>query len=311
MKGLRRFLFSVLVILCAVVVADIILGKIMNWMLPQISPKTAVGKTCFALDKVDTPVVIVGSSRASHHYVTQMIEDSLGLDVYNVGRDGCFFSDNVCIINSILDRYSPELIIWELSDNPLYVNGDDPLESLYPYYGGKPWVTDIIDMEEDTDVRLCLKSSLYRYNSQILRICLWWLQKNGGPDVDKGYDPLLPKKWIVPSNEKDKKAQERDIDSCKVQFLVNVIDRAKMGGVNLIVVNSPVYSDDEDVKSVPDGSLMREILSEKGICYLDNRRLGEFIGHPEYFNDRTHLNRTGAEVYTRIFLGQLKGIKSK
>ena len=56
---------------------------------------------------------------------------------------------------------------------------------------------------------------------------------------------------------------------------------------------------------------MREILTENGFCYLDNRCLGEFICHPEYFNDRTHLNRIGAEVYTGIFLEQLKGIKSK
>ena len=311
MKGLRRFLFSALVIICVVVVADIILGKIMNWMLPQISPKTSIGKTCFALDKVDTPVVIVGSSRASHHYVTQMVEDCLGLDAYNVGRDGCYFSDNICIINSILDRYSPELIIWELSDNPLYINGNDPLESLYSYYGGKQWVTDVIDMEEDKDVRLCLKSSLYRYNSQILRICLWWLQNNGGSDVDKGYDPLVPKKWIVPSNGKDEKAREQEIDLSKMQLFVNVIDRIKMGGVNLIVVNSPVYSDDEDVKPDQDSSLVREILSKNGFCYLDNRCLSEFMGHPEYFNDMTHLNSTGAEVYTRIFLEQLKCIKSK
>ena len=56
---------------------------------------------------------------------------------------------------------------------------------------------------------------------------------------------------------------------------------------------------------------MREILTENGFCYLDNRCLGEFICHPEYFNDKTHLNRIGAEVYTGIFLEQLKGIKSK
>lgn len=311
MKGLRRFLLSALVILCAVIVADIILGKIMNWMLPQINPKTAIGKTCFALDKVNTPVVIVGSSRASHHYVTRMIEDSLGLDAYNVGRDGCYFSDNICIINSILDRYSPEIIIWELSDNPLYVDGNDPLESLYPYYGENAWVTDIINMEEDTDIRLCLKSALYRYNSQVLRICLRWLQKNDESDIDKGYDPLAPKKWIVASNGKDEKTQEREIDTIKMQLFVNVVDRIKMGGVNLIVLNSPVYSDDENIKPVTNDNFMREILTENGFCYLDNRCLGEFICHPEYFNDRTHLNRIGAEVYTRIFLEQLKGIKSK
>lgn len=84
-------------------------------MLPQISNQGDTGKTYFSLYDVESPVVVVGSSRASHHYVTKIIEDTLGVPAYNVARDGCFFSYNCCVVNSILDRYSPKMIIWEMA----------------------------------------------------------------------------------------------------------------------------------------------------------------------------------------------------
>ena len=33
-------------------------------------------------------VLIMGSSRAHHHYVPEIISDSLGLSCYNTGKDG-------------------------------------------------------------------------------------------------------------------------------------------------------------------------------------------------------------------------------
>ena len=107
-KGFTRFWIVALSVILIVITLDFTFGKIMDWMLPQISNQGDIGKTYFALNDVETPVVIVGSSRASHHYVTQMIEDSLGMPAYNIGRDGCFYSYNCCVINSIMDRYLGE-----------------------------------------------------------------------------------------------------------------------------------------------------------------------------------------------------------
>ena len=106
-KGLFRFCVAVLIVLASVAVVDVAVGKAMDWMIPQISNQGDTGKTYYSLNDVNTPVVIVGSSRAAHHYVTEMIEDSLHMPAYNVARDGCFFSYNCSVINSILDRYTP------------------------------------------------------------------------------------------------------------------------------------------------------------------------------------------------------------
>ena len=69
-KGLLRFSIAVLIVLASVAVVDMAVGKVMERMLPQISNQGDTGKTYYSLNDVNTPVVIVGSSRAAHHYVT-------------------------------------------------------------------------------------------------------------------------------------------------------------------------------------------------------------------------------------------------
>ena len=75
--------------------------------------------TPFTVEKVDADVVVIGSSKASHHYVPQMLEDSLGLTAYNCGQGGCFFLYQNCIINMILDRYTPKMILWDIQPGRL------------------------------------------------------------------------------------------------------------------------------------------------------------------------------------------------
>lgn len=307
MKHIGHFLLSAVIVLCSVIVLDIAAGEVLNRMLPQVSPQTAIGKTYFALNEVNTPVVIVGSSRASHHYISQMIEDSLGKDTYNVGRDGCFFSDNICVINSILDRYCPEIIIWELSSSSLYESNDDPLDNLYPYYNENLWITEMINLKEDRSIRLCLKSHLYKNNSKILRICMRLLTNSGELDPDKGYEPLIPRNWIAASKT-DTSTQENKIDLLKMKMLKNIVERAKKEGAELIVADSPIYSERCNIESLPNNNPIQEILSENDIRYLDNRYIDKFVLHSEYFNDRTHLNSVGAEVYTTYFLEQIENL---
>ena len=106
-KEFRKFIISSLIVLAIVIATDFVLGKTMRILLANTSNKEDIGKTYFSLNEVSTPIVIVGSSRASHHYVSNIIEEKLNLETYNVGRDGCFFSYNCCVVNSILDRYCP------------------------------------------------------------------------------------------------------------------------------------------------------------------------------------------------------------
>lgn len=309
MKSIGRLWCSVLIVLCSVIFIDIISGKVLNLMLSQISVKTAIGKTYFALNEINMPVVIVGSSRASHHYVTQQIEDSLGLNTYNVGRDGCYFGYNISIINSILDRYAPKIIIWEFPDNSLFVDSDDPLESLYPYYNDNIQVTKIIDSLANSNLSLYLKSNLYRYNSTILRVILRWLDRNQISDINKGYEPLPPKKWITEKEiNTESICNHNKLNQQKIDLLKETLKKAQEMDVQMILVKSPIYSYSKIENQILTKSELSKVLTSYGAYYQDNTFVDGISQNNEYFNDNIHLNSIGAELYTKMFIEQIKDL---
>ena len=289
----------------SVSVVDVAVGKMMDWMLPQISNQGDTGKTYYSLYEVNTPIVIVGSSRAAHHYVTQIIEDSLGTATHNVGRDGCFFSYNCCVVNSILDRYTPKLIIWENGKNDLSEGIDDHLENLYPYYGHNQWVTETIRKELPWTEYARLNSRIYQYNSVIHRILMRYYGRDSFVDeTEKGYSPLKPKKLRKDLELKHVELESRELNVTKVERFRSILVRAQKMGVKIVVVDSPMYrllntNSQSDQK-------MQEVCEQHGALFLDNSQLSFFLKHPEYFNDATHLNTDGAVPYTELFLNQIK-----
>ena len=304
-KGLYRFCVAVLIVMAMVTVLDVTVGKVMDWMLPQISNQGDTGKTYYSLNYVHTPIVIVGSSRAAHHYVTQMIEDSLGMPAYNVARDGCFFSYNCCVVNSILDRYTPKVIIWENRTEYLFDGFDDPLENLYPYYKRNPWVTSAIQEELPWTEYARLNSRIYQYNSIIHRILMRYRGRNSFVDeTEKGYQPLHPKKLMKALDLKEEEKKYTELSKTKIERFNAILSRAKEKGVKVVVVDSPMYRlcDMNNKSSVE----MQKICKKYGALFLNNSQKPEFIGHQEYFNDPTHMNTIGTILYTEFFLKQIR-----
>lgn len=308
-KGLLRFGITVLIVLVSVAVVDVAVGKVMDWMLPQISNQGDTGKTYYSLNDVNTPVVIVGSSRAAHHYVTEMIEDSLHMPTYNVARDGCFFSYNCCVINSILDRYTPELIIWENGTEYLYEGISDPLESLYPYYSQNNWVLNTIQEELPWTEYLRLNSNIYQYNSIVHRILMRYRGRHSFSDgTIKGYLPLAPKQLRKQLELRKEELEFTTLSETKIERFRSTLERAHNMGVRIVVVDSPKYKicTNENLSA----SKMQEMCERYGALYLDNSQLPFFFDHPEFFNDATHMNDVGAKVYTtELFLKQIKNLK--
>lgn len=303
-KGLLRFSVVVLIVLTSVVVVDMIVGKVMDWMLPQISNQGDTGRTYYSLNDVNTPIVIVGSSRAAHHYVTQIVEDSLGMPAYNVARDGCFFSYNCCVVNSILDRYTPKLIIWENGTGSLYEGIPNPLESMYPYYGNNKWVKKTIKEELSWKEYVRLNSHIYKFNSIIHRVLMRYRGRKLFIDVsEKGYQPLTPKKLPKALELEIEPITGTILSDSKISAFRSILSRAKEKGVRIVVVSSPMYRlvQNENFSA----EKMLELCEEYGMWFLDNSQLSYFLKHPELFNDATHMNNEGAKKYTEMFLVQI------
>lgn len=305
-KGLKKLGVAIFVVLALVIVIDFVVGIVMHWMLPQISNQGDTGKTYFSLNEVDAPIVIVGSSRAAHHYVTQMVEDCFCMRTYNVGRDGCFFSYNCCVVNSILDRYTPKLIIWENGIDYLFKEDKDPLENLYPYYDSNKWVKQTITEELPWTESIRLTSSLYQYNSIVHRIISRYFGRDNFIDETiKGYFPLKPKTPKTPLLLEERSVRYQQLSETKVDRFCSILVRAKEKGVKVVVVDSPKYTFKRGRNYSKEK--MQQLCEEYGGMFIDNTQLPLFLEHAEYFNDLTHLNDEGAKVYTSFFLKQVLG----
>ncbi len=304
-KGFRRFCLMALAVVVGVVAVDFALGQFMDRVLPIMSNEGDAKKVYHTFYELDTPIVIAGSSRASHHYVSSMIADSLGQSVYNAGLDGRFMSYNYCAINSILDRYTPKTIVLDISPNWLYGKGIDNMDDLIVHYRRNKWASEVIKKNLSFNEYAKMNINLYRYASMlrhfIVRLCFG----NMNEEVDKlcGYRPLMPKILESPLKLDNLEAEIDSLNQGNVDMFRSTLERVKSKGVRVIVVESPAYQ--IRPKNDRSAQMMKKICQEDGVEFYDNSQLDQFLQHPEYFKDATHLNDNGARVYTELFLQQI------
>ena len=70
----------------------------------------------YSFSKLNSQILIMGNSRAQHHYDPRIISDSLKMSCYNLGIDGghSILLPNV-LTEIILKRYTPKIIIVEFN----------------------------------------------------------------------------------------------------------------------------------------------------------------------------------------------------
>lgn len=297
-KSILKLCRSVLIVVVLVAIVDIAVGYVMDWMLPRTGNKGDLCLTNLGVDIIETPIVIVGSSRASHHYDPRIFADSLGKATYNVGTDGCFFTHNCCVINSILERYSPELIIWEFEPSYLFEHSADDITSMYLYYNKRDYITKTLNEVLPRSEVIKLNSNIYRYNSKFIRVLTRYLQNNSAPDEYSGYEPSAPKTLKEPLSLVEKNSSPTSaIDSSKLYRFKETFENAKTKGVKIVLVNSPKYAIDTNVYMT---DTVTNLCQEQEVTFIDCSQL--YINHPEYFNDATHLNSMGADLYTKYII---------
>ena len=262
-------------------------------------------KSSYSVEKVDAECIVIGSSTAVHHYIPEEIEEKIGMSTYNCGQDGCFFLYSCCMINSILERYSPKTIVMDLSPGRLLDSdrGDEyqNMRFLSYYYDDNAVVKNFIDGKDERN-KLLYHTNFYRYNSHAIYTFypVFW-----GTSTKQGFVPL-PSKGHGPRKKIRIGWDGNWVDS-KLSELYNTIDNCKKNGVELIVVTSPCYAEYEDsVKEKCDE--FADILSNKGVKYINLLDTAPFNEDPSLYKSVTHLNAKGAAVMTDTIVNALRPI---
>ncbi len=258
-------------------------------------------RTTYSMEKTDAEILIFGSSRANHHYVPEIFEDSLGMTFYNTGRDGNGIFYQQALLKSVLKRHKPKIIILDYRGefNKLRTEYDQ-MSSILPYYRTHNEIRKTIELRGEFE-KIKLLSEIYPFNSQILTIAMGNMEanKNRNPD-NKGY-VALETAW-PPKLETYTSTKEYMVDSNKVNAFRDFVSAARISGASVYVVYSPLY---QKIARNQEAEVCKQICTEERIQFWDFSRDSYFLSRQNLFYDVNHLNHTGAKIFSSIIADKI------
>jgi hypothetical protein len=296
-------LFCKLLLLFGIVsIFDFTIGKTLeHFYFSQTSGN--LYRTTYSLDSTKADILIFGSSRANHHYDTQVIADSLGMSCYNTGRDGNFLLYNYAIFKTIVNRYTPKIVILDVNKNELSSNATEyeRLSALLPYKNRNSAIEQTISLKGPYEKIKCL-SKIYPYNSMLLTIAIGNTKLNQKRHKDvNGYIPLNGF-WNHKNNEPSEPDDFKKIDKNKDKAIREIIEDCRAKGIRLLLVHSPIL-----VQSMRSNSIdpIQEIANTYKVEFLDFSSNADFSNNNRLFVNPTHLNAIGAKHFSEILVEYL------
>jgi hypothetical protein len=287
-----------------IIVIDFFLGFILEKIYHNVGGSWFPSIT-YALNECNEEIIILGTSRANHHYVSELISKETGLSCYNAGRDGQSLLYDYTIFKSILNRYSPQIIIVDINKNSLLYNKTDydRLAQFNPYYSTNEAVRNIINLKDKKE-RYFVLSKLYTYNSALLRMLKNF--KRNREYVD-GYVPLYNS--MSTNNHINDSIRDGTLngklDPNKVKILNDMITESRKNNIALYFFESPYYSVHTSYQN-NSKEVIDSLCLLYNVEYFDYSNVNGITHHARFFSDESHLNNDGANVYTKIVVEDLK-----
>jgi hypothetical protein len=296
---------NILFIILGVIIVFLVIDNLVGYVFKVAYNNTKYGvihRQNYCLNESNDDILILGSSEAAHNYVSSVFEDTLGMTCFNAGSDGmCIYYYYTVLACRIERGAAPKLVILDYGDADL-LEIDDPtakIEScvsrLAPYYGDYQSIRDLAN-DCGPYEKIKFVSHMYRYNSQIIQMCLGTFYPT---KENKGYEPVS---GSLPNNEQREQLSlhEEVIEEGKIEYISKLINLCSQNGIKLIIVRSPKYYENPS----PCFNVMKEIAEKKGIPYYDLSGLEEAM-QPSLFRDISHLNNEGANAFSKHFVGVL------
>ena len=300
---MKKFILKVLLFVVVIAIVDRAFGIAMKNVL-QDTDKGDWGRNNYIFNEVKSDVIILGSSRAIHHYNPQIISDSLGLSCYNCGEDGMGIFLMWSRYQAIRERSKPKLVIYEvLPEYDLLENRDNQryLKFLRPYCV-KPFIDSVIN-DISSKERIKLQSYMYMYNSVFADIIAQCVSNSPSTAKEYTYSPLSAQ---MNNNPKRDMEPERIIpcDSLKIAYLKDLILQCEKDGTRLIFTASPIYMPLSDKEYIP----LKDLCRIHEVPFVNHYCDTDYCEDPACFADAGHLNITGAESFTSLLVSEIKGL---
>lgn len=309
MKEVKKVLIGLVSIIVLLVVADWAVGTWSEKMYYS-SKYGMYRRQIYVMKEAKEDILVMGSSRAAHHYVPQIIEDSLGMTCYNAGSDGECIYYHYCLLSAMIERGAkPKMVIYEVMNLDAEVSQgatftlDAALDRLAPHYGEFKAIDSLFAFNGRKE-KVKMLSKTYHYNSKLVQTikCNYLPEKE-----DRGYEALNGK-MNAELYEKDAAARKSSpknktkIEDCKLEYMEKFISLCKANDIELVLCFSPYYHN-----NLSEGIYKIQEVAERYNVPFYEFATDEEFDNPELFNDEMHLNDEGARRYTEKLIQKIHG----
>lgn len=306
----NKFGGAILCIVAAILLVflmDFCLGGASAWLYRR-SKYGIFHRQQYVLNESKDDIIILGSSRASHHYVPSVISDSLGMSCYNAGSEGMCVYYHYAMLAAMIERgHCPKVVIYDVMNldakehpGPTFTL-DAALDRLAPHYGDFGCIDTLFEYVGWKE-KLKLMFLCYRYNSKLVQS----IKCNFIPSPeDNGYEAVYGK--LKTSMQFHKEAYDDcALDSLKLEYMQKMVQLAKQHHIKTFFVLSPYFVDNPSKAY----DAAKEIARQNGIVFIDCYNEPALMKR-ELFRDLMHLNDEGAHVWSAYLAHILKSKLNK
>lgn len=297
MKKVIIYIISIVIILF---VTDFLMGVCSSYYIKNHKLPGRYRPLDKLIKEVNTDIIFIGNSAILNSIDPQIIEDSLSMTCYNGGIEGQGIEFCETVIDCILQRHTPKMIVLGLRPEEMGANiGEGIYDVLKPYYKMGYNSIDYHFNQTGKFERTLLQSNLIRYNTIWVRVLLYMIFDNTQYQ-ENGFMPKdIPSSF--PSIKHIDKVEQPI--SNKLECIERIIKTCNKKNIKLAVCFPPVLMSFK--KPVPCVNTVNDLCVRYNIpCFInyDNKF---FQQRPELFYDNGHVNSNGASVYSKLFSTEL------
>ena len=217
---MKSFILKILLLFTIVVIIDTSLGTLFD-SITSSSDISEFGRDNHICNTGREDILVFGSSRAVHHYDSNMLTDSLGLSCYNCGEDGQGIILNYSRLLMFKQHHTPKIVIYDIEPQyDIYSCDNQRFLKWLKTHGNRPKVKEIISSVDNTE-QYKLLSKMYQYNSELISLAIA-IKHFREPDTLAGFSP---RQGVIDSYTKSvyKQHSNKTIDSLKIGYMKDFI----------------------------------------------------------------------------------------
>ncbi len=309
MKSYKMFIIKAIAFVVLLILIDLFAGLFFRYFEKKAMNNNPHGMIAeYTMWQAEADIMIFGASEVHHSIIPSLMKAKFNFSTYNCAADGMPFYYQYCMINSIIDRKKPKIIIWSVLPYLLKKPTEkqvNALSTLNPFYNSNTYCKNVIDQKSKFE-NLKMLSNLYQYNSSVVGLMQNMIVKTKS---DNGYLALSNTGYKFPKLDKNSLFdKQNEVDTNIVNSFVEIINKCNQSNVQLVLVFAPRhqlndFSNDNCYRK------LKEIANANEVPFIEKYFSSNiFLSDSTLFKDNAHLNDKGARLFTNLMSEEIQQI---